>query len=150
MTTAKVAPEDLRKVMRKTYDELIEFVTTDNFKSVLDELYGLPEIQRPNYVNSIILNKDKLLERGVDVPEDILIQRSSFGDLRPTLFVVKKYLPDEYKIAWENVNLTFDQKHDSSSCSQEEKSWKTPLPMEVQAALTAMNISSSDIEKWGK
>ena len=132
--------------METTYDELIDFVMSSPFKMIVEELYALPPLVRPEYVREVILNCEELERRDVTVPDGILLQRSSFGDKRPTLFVVKKYLPKEYHNAWENVNLTFDQVHDGGTCAQGIEAWRKPLPIEVQAALSAMGLSSDDLK----
>lgn len=140
-------PNDLYQVMRSTYDELIEFVVNEPFFGLVTELYTLPNEQRPSYVKNILLNPDELKSRSVIVPEGILIQRSAFGDRRPTLFVVKKYLPDGYRVAWENVNLTFDQDYDSSIIKRDESAWVKPLPFALQSALQALGISTEEAER---
>src|SRR5436190_20293634 len=95
--------EELSAVMRSTYDEIIDFITTPAFRAVYDELCGLPETERIGFVNHVVLQPEELAKRGVNVPEGILIQASAFGDRRPTLFAVKKFLPPKYHGAWENV-----------------------------------------------
>ncbi|WP_156429858.1 hypothetical protein [Burkholderia sp. FL-7-2-10-S1-D7] len=142
---AKPIPADLRAVMRVHYDTLIDFVLNPSFKALLDQLYDLPIEDRPEFVRNTILNPTALADAGIDVPDGILIQRSSFGDGRPTLFVVKRYLPPDYQVAWENVNLTFDLYHTKDEVLQGEAAWKTPIPVEVQAALYAMNATTADI-----
>ena len=133
--------------MRKTYDELIDFVLQPNFKKLVDELYALPPEQRPNFVQNQILNEKVLAERQINVPEGILIQRSAFGDRRPTLFVVKKYLPKGFDFAWENLNLTFDQDYQDDDISREgSQAWRKPLPFEVQAALSALKLKDSEVK----
>ena len=138
-------PSDLREVMRANYDELIEFVLGEEFLKTVEEMYSLPKIKRAGFVKTVILDPKKLQERGVKVPDGVLIQRSSFGDKRPTLFVVKKYLPKAYQVAWENVNITFDQDLESKGERNNEQDWSVPLPMEVQAAMSAMGLTQDDI-----
>ena len=99
---------ELAQAMRTTYDELIDFVTTPAFKGVMEEFGKLHPEARPAFVMSVLLNKEELARRGVDIPEGLLIQRSAFGDRRPTLFCVKKFLPKKHMDVWQNVNLTFD------------------------------------------
>ncbi len=141
-----VAPADLKNVMREYYDELIAFVSSEPFKSLVEEMYLLPETSRPEFVNEKIVNLDFLSSIGVDVPDGILIQRSSFGDRRPTLFVVKKFLPEEYQVAWENVNLTFDQSQDKKGIAKDISAWRKPVPYALQAALQALEISPEELE----
>ncbi len=136
--------EELAQVMRETYDELIEFVTTPEFRAVCEEMGAIPENERPLFVKLVLLNKAELKERGIVPPEGILIQRSTFGDRRPTLFCVKKYLPTKYHDAWENVNLTFDNTYDPDEVPRDGAlAWRRPLPVEMQAQLMA---TANDID----
>lgn len=83
-----------------------------------------------------------LANRGVNIHDGILIQKSSFGDRRPTIFVVKIFLPKDFNFAWENLNLTFDQEHQDSEIGKSaEASWRKPLPFEVQSALSALKLT---------
>lgn len=131
-------PEELSTAMRQAYDEIIEFVTTPAFKALHRELMRLPRRERPGFVGRVIMQPDELAKRGVLVPEGMLIETSAFGDRRPTLFVVKKYLPLKFHGAWENVNITFDNEYDDDRISRApEAAWRSPLPVAVQnAALT--------------
>jgi hypothetical protein len=120
--------------MRATYDDLIDFVATPKFRALMDEFGRLPSHERPAFVLSVLLNKDELARRGVHTPEGILIQRSAFGDRRPTLFCVKKYLPQKYSDVWQNVNITIDNQFADESVSRApEIAWRQPLPVDVQA-----------------
>lgn len=132
---------ELAAVMRKTYDELIEFITTPEFKALHHELMSLPSEKRPEFVCSTIMQPDKLAERGIIAPEGILIQTSAFGDRRPTLFAVKKFLPQKYHAAWENVNWTFSNEYDDKEISRDpDKAWRPPLPVDFQNEMIAQGI----------
>lgn len=125
---------ELTDAMREGYAILIDFVMTPDFQSVLDEMRGLPPVQRPGFVVDVLLDADALAERGVVVPDGIMIQRSAFGDRRPTLFAVKRWLPERFKDVWENVNLTFDNEYPDEAVSREaEVAWRAPLPIGFQA-----------------
>src|SRR5262245_38113954 len=87
---------ELAAAMRQTYDELIAFVTQPAFQAVYKELRALPVTERPAFVNKVLLRPEELERRGVRVPPKILIQTSAFGDRRPTLFAVKKFLPAKF------------------------------------------------------
>jgi hypothetical protein len=138
---------ELAGVMRQTYEELIAFVTSPEFKAVLTEMNTLPPEAHPTFVKLVLLNKEALTARGVSVPEGILIQRSSFGDRRPTLFVVKKFLPEKYHDSWENVNLTCDAVYDDADVSRDaEVAWRPPLPPELQAQLMTRGISLESVD----
>lgn len=138
--------EELCAVMRATYDELIEFVASPEFEEVMSELRSLKSTERPQYIVSVLLSESELRRRGVQVPEGILIQRSAFGDRRPTLFCVKKYLPAKYSNVWQNVNITFDNQFVDSAISREpEIAWRPPLPVALQAETMAAGRSLESI-----
>jgi hypothetical protein len=137
--------DELTQAMRAAYDDLIDFVTTPEFRAIMKEFGELQSRERPAFVLSVLLNKEELAKRGVHKPDDILIQRSAFGDRRPTLFCVKKYLPQKYADVWQNVNLTIDNQFVDESVSRApEISWRQPLPVDVQAEAIASGL---DLEK---
>jgi hypothetical protein len=131
-------PEELARVMRKTYDELIEFVTSAEFEVLMVELGALRDWERPQFVADVLMDDDELAKRGVRIPDGVLMQRSAFGDRRPTLFVVKKFLPEEFSDVWQNVNITFDNKFEDNTVSREPHlSWRPPLDVSRQASAMA-------------
>jgi len=141
-------PRELALAMRAAYDELIDFVTTPQFKAVMRELDELPSQERPAFVLSVLVNKEQLAMRGVHVPDGILIQRSAFGDRRPTLFCVKKYLPERYSDVWQNVNITFDNEYQDKGVSRNpEICWREPLPVHLQAQIMAHGINLEEAER---
>jgi len=134
-------PEELSAAMRKTYDEIIDFVTTPEFRALHRELMSLPRRDRPAFVGRVVVRPEELAKRGINVPEGILLETSAFGDRRPTLFVVKKYLPLKYHQAWENVNITFDNEYDDDKITRApEASWRPPLPVAMQNAALAADM----------
>jgi hypothetical protein len=136
---------DLAKVMRETYDQLIDFVTTLEFQSVMREIGELEPNQRPLFVHEVLLDDEQLDQRGIHPPDGVLILRSAFGDRRPTLFCVKKFLPPEFRDVWENVNLTFDNEFADEAVSRSpEVAWRWPLPVAHQAHVMA---SGGDLER---
>lgn len=125
---------ELSMVMRRTYDEIIDFVTTAEFQALMAEMGRLPSVERPYFVASILMDNAQLASRGIVAPPGILIQRSSFGDRRPTLFVVKKFLPERYLNVWQNVNITFDDEYPAGGISRDATtSWRAPIAPDVQA-----------------
>ena len=78
---------ELTDVMRATYDELIEVAASAPFKSLMDELGALPAPERPDFVLRVILDESQREERGLVLPDGVLVQRSAFGARRPTLSV---------------------------------------------------------------
>lgn len=129
---------ELAAVMRATYNDLIDFVSTAEFGKVMEEMSGLHHTERPAFVFDVLLRDDVLAERGVYRPPEVLIQRSAFGDRRPTIFVVKKFLPERYKDVWQNMNITFDNEFIDESIARDPVTcWRAPLAPDVQAAAIA-------------
>ncbi|SFV37031.1 hypothetical protein [Hyphomicrobium facile] len=134
-------PAELAAVMRGIYDELIEFATTPAFQSMYFELMSLPTKDRFAFVLDVVLSPEERRRRGVEPPDGILIQTSAFGDRRPTLFVIKKFLPQRYHTAWENLNITFDNHYDDKSVSRDPgMAWRPPLPVALQGAVMSGGV----------
>ena len=51
--------------MRKAYDSLIDFVTTDAFKTLMEDLGALHQIHRPKFVFDVFLSDEALAARGI-------------------------------------------------------------------------------------
>jgi hypothetical protein len=85
-----------------------------------------------------------LAKRGVERPPDLLIQRSAFGDRRPTLFCVKKWLPPD--MFWENVNITFDNEFDDNAIPRDESAWRAPVPVALQHEYLSGNLSEAEVD----
>ncbi|WP_299844903.1 hypothetical protein [uncultured Jannaschia sp.] len=127
---------ELREAMRSAYADLLDFITIDAFQKVFYECMKLHDSERPRFVSQVLLNEVELTSRGVKVPDGILIQRSAFGDRRPTLFVVKKFLPEKFHKAWENVNWTFNNDFREEDVPNDpESSWRLPLRVDVQSRI---------------
>ena len=137
---------ELSAVMRSYYDDIIDFILTPGFQTLYTELMALPESERPAYVSQVIMSPEERAKRGVmDIPDGILLQTSAFGDRRPTLFAVKKFLPEKYHGAWENVNMTFGLKFEDGAVSRDPRdAWRSPLPVALQ---NAMLTSGADLEE---
>lgn len=146
MTTTTLQ-ERLHEACRTGYEELIEFVSTDAFEGVYDELMSLEPANRPQFVVEVLLSDDELAKRGVCRPEDLLIQRSTFGDRRPTLFCVKKWLPPEFHRFWENVNITFDNDEDVATVPTDERAWRAPLPPALQQQVLKGALDDDALEE---
>jgi hypothetical protein len=132
--------QQLREEMTAGYDKLIVVAKQSAFQDMLDELYDLPPKERPRFVKEVILNPDERSRRGINIPGDVLVLRSAFGDRRPTLFCIKKYLSPNLHQYWENVNLTFDNPVKRGSIPKDERAWKKPLTPDVQAILIATGL----------
>jgi hypothetical protein len=135
---------ELSRVMRETYDEIIKFVATPSFCRFYGELMALSPTERPTYVGRVLFNPEELQLRNIEVPEGIFIQNSAFGDRRPTLFVVKKMMPEKYQVVWENMNITFFNEFSEESVPTSiENAWRPPLPVALQ---NSMLMSGTSLE----
>lgn len=133
--------DELRLVMRRTYDELIAFSATPGFRKLHFELMDKPVKDRMAFVLDVILSEEERRNRGVETPEGILFQTSAFGDRRPTLYVIKKFLPERYHGAWENVNITFDNPYTDEEVSRDPAmAWRAPLPVALQSMALSRSI----------
>jgi len=86
--------------------DIVRFVEGQAFQNVLSEMWSMPPERRAEYVVTVLLDADALSARGVIAPSDLVIQRSSFRDNRPTLFCITKHLPPG--LLWDKVTITFD------------------------------------------
>ena len=137
--------DDIRAALRSAYRDLVEFASTDAFQALILELYSMPDTARPSFVNEVILNPSAMRERGIVPPAEILIQRSSFGDRRPTLFCIKKYLPEHLRLYWQNANITFDNPVSDDSIPRDARAWRPPLGFDVQQAMVAGIVAKEDL-----
>ena len=81
------------------------FVDSESFKAALAEMWALPAEDRAGFVGDVLLSHDALAERGITVPPGLQIQRSSFGDRRPTLFCVTQAMTGK---PFKKLTITFD------------------------------------------
>lgn len=138
---------ELQAAMRTHYDKIIDFVTSEPFKALMEEMSRLSHLERPQFVHDVLLDKAELKRRRVVVPDGILIQRSAFGDRRPTLFAVKHFLPERYSDVWQNVNITFDNLYlDGEIARDRETCWRPPLPPDVQAQAMADGLELEELD----
>jgi hypothetical protein len=127
---------ELAHVMRTYYDDLISVVAQDSFQHFYYEMMALPQVERPIFIVTELFDPGGRERRGIHVPDDVLLQTSAFGDRRPTLFAIKKMLPEKFAVAWENVNLTFDNEYDDSTVPRDpEGAWRAPLPIALQNSM---------------
>lgn len=127
---------ELSKVMEEYYSDILEFILQPAFQQTFAEMMSLEPKVRPTFVSEVWMEPQELERRGLRVPDGVLIQTSAFGDRRPTLFVVKKFLPEKYHRAWENVNWTFNNEFKDEDVPNDlESSWRLPLAVSVQNAL---------------
>ena len=129
-------PNEIHAAARRTYDELIDFVTTPAFRAVAEELESLPEADRPDCVWNVLMDEVELTRRGVEVPNGVLVQRSTIGDRRTKVFCVKKYLPERVHAVSQKVNIGSDSTP-PEQIPDDDAAWGEPLPGEMQALAIA-------------
>jgi hypothetical protein len=98
--------EAIQEAISAALRDVQEFANTVAFQDLLNELWGLKPENRAAFVRGVILRDLELAARGVVVPDGMKLQRSAFGDDRPTLFCITKYLPAG--VLWHKVTITFD------------------------------------------
>lgn len=127
---------ELANVMRAHYDDLIAVVAQEPFQRFYFEMMALPQAERHSFISDHLFDSKGRASRGIHVPDGVLLQTSAFGDRRPTLFALKKMLPEKFAVAWENVNLTFDNEYDDATVPRDpEGAWRAPLPVALQNAM---------------
>jgi hypothetical protein len=96
--------EAIRTEAREGFLAIREYITSDAFISMLGELYDLPVEDRDQFVRTELLDVRRLAARGILPPDGLKVQRSQFGDHRPTIFCVTKLMSDNVR----KVTYTFD------------------------------------------
>lgn len=96
--------EAIRVEARAGLEAIRDFITRDEFIRVLGELYDHAPEDRDAFVRTVLLDPTALRRRGIEVPDGIKLQRSQFGDHRPTIFCVTKLMSDGVR----KVTYTFD------------------------------------------
>jgi len=97
---------DVQEIVRSKLSEISSFVATEEFQELLQDLYASPPAERARFVADVVMSEQARISRGIEIPAGLAIQRSSFGDGRPTLFCVSTELPSGYP--WRKVTITFD------------------------------------------
>lgn len=142
--------DELRDAMQAGYRDLVRLVSSEAFRQAYRDMYSLPPNERPRFVRDVFLNEVERRRRGIQVPDGVLVQTSSFGDRRPTLFVVKKFLPERFHSAWENVNITFDNEFADDEISRDPAiAWRQPLSVGLQNALLSSDVPLEDVPDLG-
>ena len=108
-------PDDVGTIVRDSLLETIQFVKQPVFVALMEELYSAPPGERAEFVSAVLLRDSERRARGLTVPPGLTIQRSAFGDGRPTLFCVSKRLPDGLPHGWYKVTVTFDNEGNAST-----------------------------------
>jgi hypothetical protein len=99
-------PDFIRETVYDAVLEIGRFVMTEPFNHALLDLMAAPSEDRPAFVLNVLLNPTEREGRGINVPDGMRIQRSTFYDGRPTLFCVSMLTPLAFP--WRKVTITFD------------------------------------------
>lgn len=103
--------QGIRTEVRAGLEEIRDFITQEEFISVLIDLYDRAPEDRDQFVRETLLDENEMRRRGIVAPDDIKIQRSQFGDQRPTIFCVTKLMSDGVR----KVTYTFDNSLDGAA-----------------------------------
>ncbi len=142
---------ELSAIMTEYYSDIIAYITQPGFQRTFGEMMDLAPEDRPAFVDRVWLDPDERMRRGIRHIEGILVQTSAFGDRRPTLFVVKKFLPEKYHVAWENVNWTFNNEfREEDVPTDPESAWRVPLAVAAQNALIAGRIDLQSVPDFSE
>jgi hypothetical protein len=98
--------EQRQRVIQEAIGKIGSFVTTPAFRALMEECFAKDSAERPAFVSNVVLNEDERVRRGIIVPDDMVVLRSSFDDGRPTLFAVSKLV--DLAQPWHRVTVTFD------------------------------------------
>lgn len=104
----QVSPTAVQSVIREALGSVHTVVQSEQFQSMLREFWRLAPSDRADFVDQVLLNPTELrLRFDLVLPDDVLLQRSSFADGRPTLFCLCKHL-EQPAGGWQKVTITFD------------------------------------------
>ncbi len=143
--------DELKMAMTEAYDDLTRLVTSTAFREAYREMRSLPPDDRPRFVRDVFLSPSERQRRGIVIAPGVLVQTSTFGDRRPTLFVVKKFLPERFHDAWENVNITFDNEFEDDEISRDpEIAWRKPLSVGLHNAVIASGLAAEAVPDVGE
>jgi hypothetical protein len=88
---------------------IYRYAASEEFQEMYRELQELESFEaQDEFVRHVLLDPAELVRRGLTPPEGVTIQRSAFGDKRPTIFCLVKYLPDGVRKA----TITLDHRSD--------------------------------------
>lgn len=99
-------PDVIARHLTEAIGDIADFVTTAPFCALLDEMAELAPERRPGFVLDVVLDAQQRSARHISLPSNMVIQRSTFHDGRPTLFCVSATTSLVYP--WQKVTVTFD------------------------------------------
>jgi hypothetical protein len=131
---------------KQGYEEIIQFVKSPEFNSIYKELMDLSNHDQPEFVVNVLLNDIELQNRGVNRPKNLFIMRTAFGDRRPTLFCVKKWLSRDLNVFWENVNINFVNKSEKEM-SDKTSALRSPTPVAIQHEYLSGKLTKKEVDE---
>ncbi|WP_433890220.1 hypothetical protein [Streptomyces sp. CA-111067] len=111
---AGVHPE-LARWMSDGLRAIGQYTAAEPFQQMYRAMASMTWDEKATFVRTVLLDPEELERRGLTPPDGIRIQRSEFGDRRPTVFCVSRALPEG--ALWKRVTITFD--HGDSFAVQE-------------------------------
>lgn len=136
----------LHRESKQGYDEIIKFVTSPEFNSIYNELINLSSHDQPEFVVNVLLNDLELQNRGINRPKNLFIMRTAFGDRRPALFCVKKWLSRDLNIFWENVNINFAN-NSEKGMSDNTSFLRSPTPVAIQHEYLSGKLTKKEVDE---
>lgn len=109
-----VHPE-LTRWMADGLRAIAQYTSSERFRQMYDAMADMTYEAKTHFVRTVLLNPRELERRGLTPPPGVRIQRSEFGDRRPTVFCVTQALPEGAQ--WKRMTITFD--HGEGFPSQE-------------------------------
>jgi hypothetical protein len=95
------------ELTRDLLEQLRAVYLSPPFVAVLDELWRTqPGEARFRFVKEVLLDRAKLVERGVVLPDTVTIERTYFDDDRPTLFALVTHFPE--RAPFRKATITVD------------------------------------------
>lgn len=92
-----------------------KYTAGEPFQRMYRDMAAMSMEDKTRFVRTVLLNPEELDRRGLTPPAGIRIQRSEFGDRRPTVFCVSQALPAG--ALWKRITITFD--HGDSFAAKE-------------------------------
>jgi hypothetical protein len=100
-----VHPE-LSRWISEGLEAIRRYAATEPFQRMYRELGAMAPQDQARFVRGVLLNPEELARRDLTPPDGIRIQRSEFGDRRPTVFCVSQALPEG--ALWKRITITYD------------------------------------------
>lgn len=104
--SAERSDEEKMADLARLWEKLSSFCTQAPFAELVAQMWALPPDLQHEFAELTILDPPFLRDRGISVPDGVIVQRSWFEDQRPTVFCVCAKLPSDFE--WDKITVTFD------------------------------------------